>query len=191
MPSTNSNSTWGAYVHVSQAIPIAERCGLQEWCATSSTALCARNSHITINYITTSVGRTLASNPGFPFRILNIFLQSCETKSGTESLGSRLSEPLDCFTIDSTQPAPLSPVLPDLETRQPSANPNVLPASCRSFWDCSAVTILFFTIHALLYLYFASETSNLSWFQHEARVLNICFCINTSINFVSIATSTL
>ena len=39
----------------------------------------------------------LASNPGFPFRILShsfeektIFLQSCETKSGTESLGTRL-----------------------------------------------------------------------------------------------------
>ena len=31
----------------------------------------------------------LASNPGFPFRILS--LQSCETKSGTESLGSRLA----------------------------------------------------------------------------------------------------
>ena len=35
---------------------------------------------------------SLASNPGFPFRILShsIFLQSCETKSGMESLGSRL-----------------------------------------------------------------------------------------------------
>ena len=39
----------------------------------------------------------IASNPGFPFRILSrsfeekqIFLQSCKTKSGTESLGSRL-----------------------------------------------------------------------------------------------------
>ena len=43
---------------------------------------------------------TLASNPGFPFRILShnfgeksdsIFHQSCETKSETENLGSRLS----------------------------------------------------------------------------------------------------
>ena len=34
----------------------------------------------------------LALNPGFPFRILSCrkILQSCETKSGTESLGSRL-----------------------------------------------------------------------------------------------------
>ena len=33
----------------------------------------------------------VASNPGFPVRILfPIFLQSCKTKSGTESLGSRL-----------------------------------------------------------------------------------------------------
>ena len=41
---------------------------------------------------------TVASNPGFPFRILSrsfgIFLQSCETESGTESLGSRLTIPL-------------------------------------------------------------------------------------------------
>ena len=40
---------------------------------------------------------TIASNRSFPFRILSrsfgeksIFLRSCETKSGTESLGSRL-----------------------------------------------------------------------------------------------------
>ena len=43
------------------------------------------------------ITHALASNPGFPFRILSRsfgeksdFLQSCETKSGTESLGSRL-----------------------------------------------------------------------------------------------------
>ena len=33
----------------------------------------------------------LASNPGFPFRILSRSFGSCETKSGTESLGSRLA----------------------------------------------------------------------------------------------------
>ena len=35
----------------------------------------------------------VASNPGFPFEI---FLQSCETKSGTESLGSRLHVWYNC-----------------------------------------------------------------------------------------------
>ena len=53
-------------------------------------------------------GHLLASNPGSPFRILfhsfggkPIFLQSCETKSGMESLGSRLLQ--SCKTKSGTE----------------------------------------------------------------------------------------
>ena len=45
MPSTNSNSTWGHMAHVSQAIPFAEKCGLQDYINSALRAQCAHYTY--------------------------------------------------------------------------------------------------------------------------------------------------
>ena len=54
--------------------------------------------HNTQNRVLKSIKYNLGSNPGFPFQILSRsfgnFLQSCETKSRTESLNSRVNRTL-------------------------------------------------------------------------------------------------